>query len=288
MEITKNISPANYWQSEQLAAKNEAFLDLLVFIQYNEISIAIYDDILRAVLAISVYKNETHEKASKFFEQVINSEPFCKKNYKSIKAGIYSDKFTLIPSEVFDNKSLHDYFNWTADVEEKETIQYDYVKNIDSFNVFTVRKKLFHAVNDSFKKPIIFHFQTIMIENLLRENKGTRDKKLYAFSTSQQLHLYFIDNGRLLFANQFAVKSAEDYVYFILAVCEQLQQNISLVNVVLMGNIVKGDAYETLLSEYIDNVAFADFPKGIYFSNQLNNMIQAHEYFCLFSLAVCE
>lgn len=287
MEAVQSITSFYKWVAPELATKNADYLDLLLLIHESEIAISVYDDILRAVLAISIYKNENIEKINEFLEAVLSQEHILKAGYKSIKVQVCSHHHTLIPESIFDNKSLTTYLAWTTDVESKDVLEYNFIKNIDCYNVYALEKKLSKNIDEYFKKPVIFDFNSVVIQNLMRENKGTRNKKLFTYKLHQQLYLYFIDNSKLLFSNNFSIHSEEDFVYYVLAVCEHLQQNVSQVEVVLLGDILLNDSYHNTLSHYAENISWANYPKGIYFQAEMNELA-AHQYFSLFSLALCE
>jgi len=261
---------------------------LLLFVSDNKITFSIFDDINRAILGLCEYTIDTSsgKKLSEYIETILISEPIITSKFRTTKICYLSPKNTLVPSDIFDSKSVNVYFDWVTDLEEKEMLFYDYIKAIDSFNVFGIHKKLFKRINDLFVNPKLFDFNSIYIQNILRENRGTRDKKLFAHKEDNQLFIYFIEFGKLLFSNRFLVATAEDMVYYILATCEQLQQNTSNIEVILSGEIMNDERFN-LLNQYLENIQFSEYPKGLYFPEQLNE-IARQRYFHLYSLALCE
>jgi hypothetical protein len=214
------------------------------------------------------------------------AEPIASSKFRTTKICYLSPKNTLIPSDVFDSKSVNVYFDWVTDIEEKELLFYDFIKPIDSFNVFGIHKKLFKRLNELFVNPKIYDFNTVMISNILRENRGTRDKKLYVSKEEQSIFIYFTEYGKLLFSNRFITQTPEDIVYFVLATFEQLQQNTSNATVILCGEF-KSDETSELLKQYLENVQFSEYPKGLYFPEPLNT-INTQQHYHLYSLALCE
>lgn len=261
---------------------------MLLYVSNNKIAFSIFDDINRAILGFCEYKIETssEKKLSDFLEFVLMAEPITNSKFRTTKICYLSPKNTLVPSDIFDSKSVNIYFDWVTDLKEKELLFYDFIKAIDSFNVFGIHKKLFKKLNDLFVNPKIFDFNTILIQNTIRENRGTRDKKLYAHKENNELFIYFLEFGKLLFSNRFTINTPEDVVYYILATCEQLQQNTSAVEVLLLGEATKDQTFE-LLSQYLENIQFSEYPKGLYFPEKLDET-EKHRYFHLYSLALCE
>jgi hypothetical protein len=231
--------------------------------------------------------NDDDEKAHHVLKTAIEEEPLLALRFKSFKVCYRSNQNTLIPSELFDAKSLDEYFDWVTEPDEKEILVYDYIKNLDAFNVFSIHKKLFKKLNDTFSNPKLFDLNSVIIQNLLRENKGTRDKKMFVYKENNSLHIYLIENGKLIFSNIFSIETEEDFVYYVLAVCEQLHINTASLQVVLMGDIEKGNSFHELLTSYLENISFADFPKGIYMPQEMQH-VPAHRFHHLFALALCE
>lgn len=288
LETGNNISPSFRWFSTDLLQKNHSYLDLLLYVSNNKVAFSVFDDINRAILGLCEYDITTtsEKKLSDYVEMIIMSEPIAASKFRTTKICFLSPKNTLIPSDVFDSKSVNVYFDWVTDLEEKELLFYDFIKPIDSFNVFGIHKKLFKRLNELFVSPKIFDFNTTMISNTLRENRGTRDKKLYVAKEDNQLFIFFVEYGKLLFSNRFPVQTPEDITYYILATFEQLQQNTSNTTVVLSGEF-NNDETLVLLQQYLENVQLSEYPKGLYFPENLNEA-GIHRYFHLYSLALCE
>jgi len=243
----------------------------------------------RAVAGFTELSSLHHddEKAHQVLKTALEAESLLNSQFKSYKVCFRSDKNTLIPSDLFDPKALEEYFEWTSETDEKEILAFDYIRNLDAFNVYSIHKKLFKKLNDTFSNPKLFDLNSVIIQNLLRENKGTRDKKMFVYKEADSLHIYVLENGKLMLSNRFDIETEEDFVYYILAVCEQLHINTASLQVLLMGDIDKGNSFHELLSSYLENISFADFPKGIYLPQELQE-IPSHRFHHLFALALCE
>jgi hypothetical protein len=66
-----------------------------------------------------------------------------------------------------------------------------------------------------------------------------------------------------------------------------LHINTGSLQLVLLGDIEKGNSFYELLTNYLENISFADFPKGIYLPKELQQ-INAQRFHHLFALALCE
>jgi hypothetical protein len=276
------------WFSPDIS-ENPSRYDLLFYISENSCSFSVYDDVQRSITGFCEFGVTLAEEnnAISILKKSIETEPLLSLKFKSCKACFHGDKNTLIPADLFESKSVHEYFDWVTDWDDKEILVYDFIKNADAFNVFSIRKKLFKKLNETFINPKILELNSVIIYNLLRENKGTRDKKIFVYVENQSLHIYFIDNGKLIFANRFFADTEEDFVYYILAVCEQLQLNTHAIQVCLLGDIDTDSSNYKLLAAYMEQISFIDFPKGIYMAQPLQQL-PAHRFHHLFALALCE
>jgi hypothetical protein len=288
LETGNKISNAFRWVAAELV-ENTSRYDLLLFIGETNCSFCFYDDVQRAIVGLCDLMVEAEEKDSPhvILKAAIETEPILTSRFRNYKVAVQSRKNTLVPNELFEPKSLHEYFDWVTELEEKEILFYDPVKNLEANNIYSVHKKLYKKLNDIFPNPEIFSLNSVLLHNLLRENKGTRNKKMFAYKEHTLLHLFYIENGKLIFSNSFTIETEEDFVYYILAVCEQLHINTGLLQLVLMGNIEPKDSFHELLTNYLEHIGFADFPKGIYIPQELQQ-IPAHRFHHLIALALCE
>jgi hypothetical protein len=242
---------------------------------------------ISGLCVLTIADNEETEKPHTVLKSALETEPLLTSRFRSYRIAVLTHKHTLIPDALFDPKSLYDYFDWVTELDEKEILFYDTVKNLEANNIYSIHKKLFKKLNDIFPNPEIFDVSSVLLHNLLRENKGTREKKMFAYKENNFLQLFFIENGKLIFSNSFSIDTEEDFVYYILAVCEQLHINTGSLQLVLLGDIEKGNSFYELLTNYLENISFADFPKGIYLPKELQQ-INAQRFHHLFALALCE
>jgi len=86
----------------------------------------------------------------------------------------------------------------------------------------------------------------------------------------------------MLFYNSFNYHSAEDFIYYLLFVCEQLHLNPETIEVVLLGEIEKNSTVYSLTQKYIRTIIFGERTDGAQYSYQLQT-IPSNYYFTLFN-----
>ena len=121
-----------------------------------------------------------------------------------------------------------------------------------------------------------------MIDTLVLQNKNQTGKKLFVHVQPSHFEAVTIDGKQLLFYNTFNYHSAEDFVYYLLFVCEQLQLNPETIDVILLGEIERNSTIYTLTQKYIRKIKFGERNDGAQYSYQLQTL-PVHYYFTLFN-----
>lgn len=277
------------WISSEVS-DNSARYDMLLYIGKSKYCIGFYDAIHRSIAgyAENSYPSESHRQNTlSTLKYAAEQEPWLGINVKRHKICLLQEKNTLLPAQLFESKSAEKYLNAIAEPEEKHMIAHDYISYLNGYNIYSIHKKIFKKLHEYFHAPKVWALDSVMICNLLREHTGTRDKKLVVFKDDNAQHIYYIDNGKLIFCNHFNCETKEDFTYYILAVCEQLRLNTHSLPVVLCGSIEKEDAWYSLLESYLEHITFAEFPKGIFIPEPIQQMLP-HRCYHLLALSLCE
>ena len=91
-----------------------------------------------------------------------------------------------------------------------------------------------------------------------------------------------VEGKNLKFYNTFNHQAPEDFIYYLLFTCEQLQLNPETIEVVLIGEIEKKSALYSTTHKYIRNIKFGVRKTDADLSYQLQE-IPKHFYYTLFS-----
>jgi hypothetical protein len=91
-----------------------------------------------------------------------------------------------------------------------------------------------------------------------------------------------LEGKNLLFYNTFNYHSAEDFIYYLLFVCEQLHLNPEKTELQLLGEIEKNSAIHLITQKYVRHVQFGERADQADYSYQLQ-ALPKHSYFTLFN-----
>lgn len=209
--------------------------------------------------------------------------------WRSIKLSIKSHKFSLVPSSLFVKESMHDYLAVNSKINDNVEGVYFY-KHIstNAINIFAADKRLINWINSLYSKQIrVIHQGSALIEGILRYDGHTHEKTMFCIIDRGILHVFVSENQKLHYYNQFAVKSSNDYLKYIMLVFREFELKQRSQKVVLWGNINQQSPHVQLLHKYISNISFGNKPSYLKFSYVFDD-IPDYSYFDLFSIFLCE
>jgi len=98
------------------------------------------------------------------------------------------------------------------------------------------------------------HFSTVLIENLLLEEKNNTNAKMFVHVETTHFEIIVVQQGQLVLYNSFEFKTKEDFIYYILFTAEQLNLTPDTLQLVLLGLINANDTLYNIAYKYIRHV----------------------------------
>ena len=210
--------------------------------------------------------------------------------WKSVKIGVKNNKFSLVPSKLFDKSSLFDYLKLNCKV-SNETDQLLYYKHLksDAVNCFAINKQLYNWYNSIYPNIEIgfVHQSSTLIEGVLSQISNYPEDSIFLFVDRFKLHVISSRNKKLEYYNQFGIKKFEDYIKYIMLVFNGLKRSQQTTNVVLWGYIGKQSTHYHEFIKYIKHVSFGERPK-FYKYGFVFDELQDHYFFDTYNLHLCE
>jgi hypothetical protein len=229
---------------------------------------------------------QSHEELLRALMELFDAHPSLKAGFwKQVKIGIKNSKFCQVPSSLFDEKNAGDYLSQNASIDlAKETALYCTNQRNDSVTVFAVQNDLHQWLANIYQNTshTFFHQSAALIEGVLNEAKSGANI-LYVYVDRFKLHIISVQQGKLIYYNQFPIKQFADYVKYIMLVLKSLNMDQQTSEIVLWGYIGKNSPHFEEFVKYIRNVTFGSRPRNLKFS-YLFDEVQEHHFFDLFSL----
>ena len=202
--------------------------------------------------------------------------------YKLVSCVIVNNLSTIIPNPLFEEDKKKMYLKFNASLTGDELVLADDIKNLDAKNVFALPSLLKTKLENLYYKVNYHHFSTALIEGLLIQNKNQTTKKLFVHVQPSNFEAIVIEGKKLLFYNTFNHHTPEDFIYYLLFVCEQLQLNPENIEVTLLGEVEKNSGIYSIAQKYIRDLKFGERSLDADYSYQLQTLPK-HLYSTIFN-----
>jgi hypothetical protein len=197
---------------------------------------------------------------------------------------------TLVPEALFDEQEMSAIFNFNiaGGPGESKDLCHDHLKGSNAHNVYHIPFALKTFINKYFHEAKLYHHSTAMIQALLNKFRNIdTDKQLFVNSGHSHVDILQIKDKKLDYYNSFRYNTAEDFMYFLVFVVEQLKLNPESVQVVLLGEIERHSPLSDLMHKYIRNVSFIDRNPDHRYSFVFDQL-PGHYYYNLLNASLCE
>jgi hypothetical protein len=264
--------------------------DLLIQLGVKDLQIGIVDTADSRLLYFEDYvfgDLTSHEELLRLFQTLFESHPLLLAGFwKCVKISIKSQKFVQVPAALFLPEAASEYLRFNAALEpEREELCYTYSENGEIITVFVVQRDLQAWLRKLYTHSTVYfsHQSAALIDGYLFYAAHDQPSRLYVYVDRFKLHLISVNEGRLIYYNQFVIKHFSDYVKYIMLVLQGLGMNQETSQVALWGYIGKNSPHYLEFIKYVRNVSFGGRPAFLKFGYIFDEM-QEHHFYDLFSL----
>lgn len=285
IEIKNKITQACSYIDEAFDEKKVSDYHLVIQISIDSVWLAVNEKSKYKYIAFENYTFQHvygFEVVSDLLDVLAKESRLMNRKYGSVACVIVNNLSTIIPSPLFEKSRKELYLKFNAKLQGDELVIVDELKNLDAKNVFALPINLKAKLEYLYKNISYHHFSSVLIEGLLIQNKNQTTKKLYVHVQPSHFEAIVIEGKNLLFYNTFNHHTAEDFIYYLLFVCEQLQLNPENIEVVLLGEIERNSDIYLIAQKYVRNLKFGERADDADYSYQLQTLPK-HHYFTVFN-----
>jgi hypothetical protein len=260
-------------------------LHLSVEIRENIIVGAILDKDANQYVSFASYSRKPAEDDAHLFENIIREDLFTN-IYSSTSIVFCHNSSILIPSAFFKKETYKDYLHQQDMVKPTEAPNFDYIKNLDSYNLYSVDRHAWTFFISKFPDAVFRHHSSIFIEYLLTLNKESKSDNVHIYVFPDYFDIAVLQAGKLILYNRFYYQTAEDFTYYIVWVFEQLKLDCEKLLCVFYGEIEdKSEAYK-MVGKYIKNITKMTRNTRFTYTSMLESL-SPHRYYSLFMQYLC-
>jgi hypothetical protein len=263
--------------------------ELLIQLGIRDLQLAIVDTQDSRLLFFEDYvlgDLSSHQQLFDLFKVLFDSHPVLQAGFwKEVRVSIKNTKFVQVPGVLYLEEAASEYLQFNAQVDSnREEVLACRNLQIDAVTVFAIQKDLYDWFKTLYTNTAlrVVHQSTALIEGVLNYAKGTEKTPLYVYVDRFKLHILAVQNGKLIYYNQFLIKQFSDYVKYIMLVMKGLSFDQNTSEVVLWGYIGKNSPHYQEFVKYVRNVSFGERPSYLKFG-YLFDEVQEHHFFDLYS-----
>ena len=206
--------------------------------------------------------------------------------WKEVKISIKNNKFVQLPTQLFDEGASPEYLRFNAQVDNTlQSVFHCENHSIKAITIFAIQNDLIAWLKGIYQNTQLtfFHQSSALIEGILKYSVNASGNPLYIYVDRFKLHILSVQNGKLIYYNQFIIKQFSDYVKYIMLVMNSLSMDQQTSAVILWGYIGKNSPHYFEFIKYVRNVTFGKRPAFLSFGYMFDE-VQEHHFFDLFSL----
>lgn len=239
--------------------------------------------LLLEVYSLEEIKND--QQLLNEIKKIVESSQIFKQSWKSASATVSSSMATLIPVPLFEESRAANAYTFNTG-ESGDPVVSDFLNTIDAYSLYTVGEEMRNYLNALFPGIKIMHLSSVLIGSIMIQRQRGESKAVFLNYRPSHFDILVAEGKQLLFYNSFNHHAAEDVVYYLLLVFEQLSLSQEHTPLTLLGELPANDELVALLKKYIASVNFGKRIENFNYSD-LFNELPAHFYNTLFGQYLC-
>jgi hypothetical protein len=205
---------------------------------------------------IPLSEDTDYSNLTQNLEAAIESSELLQQSYKSADGAYRGPHATLVPNALYEKEQQSKYLDFNFSDLPAGKIHTDTLFSIGSANVYLVPEAAAALFTQRFPNIRFHHSNTVLIETVMRQNRYSTDQAIYVNINEKDFDMLVLAGKSLQFYNSFAYQSAEDLVYYLLYVVEQLKLSPTKTPITLLGEIDRESATYEYLKQYLSQLSF--------------------------------
>jgi len=253
--LIRYAAPAfSYDRSEQLSLRIQVGADELVF--------SVFDPLPASFVLIekfAVQKGYAGLKAHQAIARILHTHPSVRSLWKTVEWISMSPIYTLIPATLNEETNPKDAIDLVHKPEPDRHYGSVLLPAFEVSLIYAWDIEMKETLSQYFPTALSSHYMKYLLGNL--SNGQNPETFVLAHVNGYHLDVVVIKDSKLLFCNLFHFQSPDDFIYFLLIVCEQLNLDRETIPLQLAGEIESGSALYQACFKYFRILGFMNrFP----------------------------
>ena len=189
-------------------------------------------------------------------ESMIKEDLFLSKNYKAVYFSLITHKSTLVPNELFNRNNIKQYFTFNHYLDEYEELHFNFIEQINAYNIFAVPSDLTTLLVNKFPEIIFVHQNNTIISDIVERAKKKKYKMpLISINVNQNLFdIAIYKDDKFVLLNSYLFNDENDLVYYVMNTLTQFDIKPAKSYINLSGFVEKNTKFYKLIREFFPNI----------------------------------
>jgi hypothetical protein len=175
--------------------------------------------------------------------------------YKSFHVVCVTEKYTIVPEDVYQEKGKEELFSFCSSPAENHKIVSQRIENQNYVILFDLDHEVYEFLVRSFVNMNFMHVLSPMLKAWQKNSLGVHPKQVYVYVQKEIIDIVSFEHGDLLFVNSFRCEKDNDILYFVTYVCKQIGFNQSADELFLCGETFVCEMIIKDLKIYFEHIA---------------------------------
>lgn len=165
---------------------------------------------------------------------------------------------TFVPQAFFKEEVMGTYLQYNTKVFSTDFFAFDEMTEPQMNNVYVPYVNINNYLLDKFGSFTYQNINTQLTEILLKKSQQSKEIQAYAFLQKDHFEIIIVQEGKLVLFNSFQYQTAQDFIYFVLFVYEQLSLDPEVTPLFLMGRVDQDDIFYQQAYKYVRHVSLIE------------------------------
>ncbi len=264
--------------------QNDKPYDAFVWLGKNFVELAVTNLEHSKVEAIKIYGKETGNITRNEALDVFALREIAKA--QQVFVGLESDKFTLLPNELFDSAENRNYLSTLFQLTNNEICASQKVVPNNCHSIFSLKKGTDELIKKNLKTTTILHAPTSLL--IAYQQMLPPVKKLVGFVrlNEKEIFITIYADKKLQLHQSYEIENIEDALYYYMNAHNVLGLDIKNSITSIHGSHHDIDTFKNILSQNILTAKYVARLPTLQYADETFNQ-PAHSFFNLFALILC-
>lgn len=233
---------------------NGTFQKLYLQVSLHDFSFCVKNQVNNQVVHFKSFSLDPYKTIEQQLDLFFDKEDMLQSGYDDVLIFHDNNLNTFVPSALFDETALGSYLQYNIKVFPTDYFDYDSMPQQQIENIYVPYVTFNNYFIDKFGGFEFQHIHTALLQHFINKSAANGNREFFVHVAEKHFEIVIIQDKKLLFFNSYEYQTAEDFIYYVLFVMEQLKMDPQQQLVQLAGKVDEhSDLFKTAY-KFIRNV----------------------------------